>query len=190
MIWVPGTMPSPHHPPQPSYGQTTHESSQSKFRSVLQYLNTRTNVTFVIRRFRKWKLLSRVRLFVTPWTIQNSAGQNTGVGSLSLLQGVFPTQGLNTGLRHCRRILYQLSHQGSPEKIQNYEQLNHLEDSCTNTETANKENQCPYYVWGNYLSPWRQAMWPWVCRNYGKKATKLVCVGCFLSLSAKMNKSY
>ena len=113
MIWVPGTMPSPHHPPQPSYGQTTHESSQSKFRSVLQYLNTLTYVTFVIRRFRKWKLLSRVRLFVTPWTIQNSA-----VGSLSLLQGVFPTQGLNAGLPHCRQILYQLSHQGSPRILE------------------------------------------------------------------------
>ena len=45
-----------------------------------------------------------------PW---NSPGQNTGVGCLSLLQGIFPTQGLNPGLLHCRRILYQLSHQGS-----------------------------------------------------------------------------
>ena len=44
----------------------------------------------------------------------NSPGQNTGVGSLSLLQGIFPTQGSNPGLPHCRRILYQLSHQGSP----------------------------------------------------------------------------
>jgi len=35
-----------------------------------------------------------------------------GVGSLSLLQGIFPTQGMNPGLSHCRRILYQLSHQG------------------------------------------------------------------------------
>ena len=34
----------------------------------------------------------------------------TGVGSLSLLQGIFPTQGLNPGLPHCRQILYQLSH--------------------------------------------------------------------------------
>ena len=42
----------------------------------------------------------------------NSPGQNTGVGSLSLLQGIFPTQGLNPGLPHCRRILYQLSHKG------------------------------------------------------------------------------
>ena len=44
----------------------------------------------------------------------NSPGQNTGVGSLLLLQGIFPTQGLNSGLPHCRWILYQLSYQGSP----------------------------------------------------------------------------
>ena len=47
----------------------------------------------------------------SPW---NSPGQNTGVGSLSLLQGIFPTQGSNPGLLHCRWILYCLSHQGSP----------------------------------------------------------------------------
>ena len=47
----------------------------------------------------------------TPW---NSPGQNTGVGSLFLLQGIFPTQGSNSGLLHCRRILNQLSHKGSP----------------------------------------------------------------------------
>ena len=40
----------------------------------------------------------------------NSPGHNTGVGSLSLLQGIFPTQGLNSGFPHCRQILYQLSH--------------------------------------------------------------------------------
>ena len=44
----------------------------------------------------------------------NSPGQNTGVGSLSLLQGIFPTQGLNPGLLHCRLILYQLNYKGSP----------------------------------------------------------------------------
>ena len=58
----------------------------------------------------KWKLLSLVQLFVTP---RNSLGQNIGVGSLSLLQGVFPTQGSNPGLPHCRWILYQLIHKGS-----------------------------------------------------------------------------
>ena len=47
----------------------------------------------------------------SPW---NSPGQNTGVGSRSLLQGIFPTQGWNPGLPHCRGILYQLSHKGSP----------------------------------------------------------------------------
>ena len=41
--------------------------------------------------------------------------KNTGVGSLSLLQGIFPTQELNLGLLHCRQILYQLSYQGSPQ---------------------------------------------------------------------------
>ena len=46
-----------------------------------------------------------------PW---NSPGHNTGVDSLSFLQGIFPTQGLNPGFLHCRRILYQLSHKGSP----------------------------------------------------------------------------
>ena len=47
----------------------------------------------------------------SPW---NSPGQNTGVGSLSVLQGIFPTQESNPGLLHCRWILYQLSHKGSP----------------------------------------------------------------------------
>ena len=47
----------------------------------------------------------------SPW---NSSGQNTEVGSLSLLKGILPTQGSNPGLLHCRQILYQLSHQGSP----------------------------------------------------------------------------
>ena len=40
--------------------------------------------------------------------------QDTRVGCCALLQGIFPTQGLNPGLPHCRWILYQLSHQGSP----------------------------------------------------------------------------
>ena len=44
----------------------------------------------------------------------NSPGQNTGVGSLSLLQRIFSTQGLNPGLPHCKWILYQLSLKGSP----------------------------------------------------------------------------
>ena len=51
----------------------------------------------------------------SPW---NSPDQNTGAGSLSLLQGIFPTQGSNPGVPHCRRILYQLSHKGSPRILE------------------------------------------------------------------------
>ena len=50
------------------------------------------------------------RLF-SPW---NSPGERTGVGSHSLLQGIFPTQESNLCLLHCRQTLYHLSHQGSP----------------------------------------------------------------------------
>ena len=48
----------------------------------------------------------------SPW---NSPGQNTGVGSLFILQGIFPTQESNQGLLHGRQILYQLSYWGSPD---------------------------------------------------------------------------
>ena len=47
----------------------------------------------------------------SPW---DSPRQNTGVGSLSILQGIFPTMELNSGFLHCRWILYQLSYEGSP----------------------------------------------------------------------------
>ena len=47
-----------------------------------------------------------------PWDFP---GKNTGVGCHALLQGVFPTQGLNPGLLHCRQSLYGLSYQGSPQ---------------------------------------------------------------------------
>ena len=54
----------------------------------------------------KWKSLSRVWLFATSWTIEsrNSLGQNTGVGSLSLFQGIFPIQGSNPGLPYFRWV--------------------------------------------------------------------------------------
>ena len=53
------------------------------------------------------------------YSLWNSLGQNTGVGSLSLLQGIFPTQGPNPGILHHKQIPYQLSHQGSPEGLWN-----------------------------------------------------------------------
>ena len=67
----------------------------------------------------KWKgkSFSHVWLIAIPWTLVhqvlcpwNSPGKNTEVGCHSLLQGIFPTQGLNPGLPHCRRILYHLRH--------------------------------------------------------------------------------
>jgi len=54
----------------------------------------------------------------SPWDFP---GNSTGVDCHFLLQGIFPTQGSNPGLPHCRQMLYHLSHQGSPP----------LEKSCT-----------------------------------------------------------
>ena len=58
----------------------------------------------------------------SPWTDYTVHGilqaQNTGAGSLSLLQEIFPTQGLNPGLLHCRQILYQLNLKGSPRVLE------------------------------------------------------------------------
>ena len=55
---------------------------------------------------------------------QNSSGKNSGVGCHSLVQGIFPTQGSNPGLLHCRQILYHLSHQRSPEALEGEEKRN------------------------------------------------------------------
>ena len=51
-------------------------------------------------------------------SLRNSPGQNTAVDSLSLLQGIFSTQGSNSGLPHCWQILYQLNHKGSPRILE------------------------------------------------------------------------
>ena len=53
-----------------------------------------------------------------PHSSWNSPGQNTGVSSLSSLQGILPIQGSNPGLLHWRRILYQLSHKESPRLLE------------------------------------------------------------------------
>ena len=58
------------------------------------------------------ELWGKFKSLDSPW---NFPGQNTGVGSHSLFQGIFPTQGSNPGFPHCRQILYQLSHQESPK---------------------------------------------------------------------------
>ena len=58
------------------------------------------------------------QLCLTPCDPMNPPGKNTGVGCHALLQGVFPTQESNPGLPHCRWIIYQLSHQGSPRILE------------------------------------------------------------------------
>ena len=78
----------------------------------------------------KVKSVSRVRLFATPWTVEpgriflaslplawDFPGKNTGVGCHFHLQGIFPIQGSNPGLLHCRQTLSCLSHQGSPSVL-------------------------------------------------------------------------
>ena len=62
----------------------------------------------------KWKSFSHVRLFETSWTIQSMEFSRPEYwsGWPFPFQGIFPTQGSNPGLPHCRWILYQLSHQG------------------------------------------------------------------------------
>ena len=65
-----------------------------------------------------------------PW---NSPSKNAGVGSHSLLQGIFPTQRPNPGLLHCRQTLYHLSHQGSPYKC--YYRINFWKGDCLGQKT-------------------------------------------------------
>ena len=60
----------------------------------------------------------------------NPPGENTGAGAccLALLQRIFPTQGANPGLPHCRMIFYHLCHQGNPNKVM--EDLNNAVNPC------------------------------------------------------------
>ena len=92
-------------------------SSRTRDRTRVSYIAgrffiiwTNTETQMILWKW-KWKLL---QFFAT----QNSPGQNTGVGSLSLLQGIFPILGSNPGLLHCRQILYQLSHKGNPRILE------------------------------------------------------------------------
>ena len=80
------------------------EMSMNKI-NFLSYVEERTVV--VVKVAQSCPTLRPHGLY-SPW---NSPGQNTGVGSLSLLRGIFPSQGSNPGLPRCRRIL---SHKGSP----------------------------------------------------------------------------
>ena len=89
----------------------------------------------------------------SPW---NSPGQNTGVGSHSILQGIFPTQGSNPGLPDCRSILYQLSHQESPRHFY----------------------LCPTLVYGTFLVlNFCWALIDWAPINYTETLVLMVTLG-------------
>ena len=117
-----------------------------------------------------------------PW---NSPGQNAGVGSLSLLQGVFPTQGSDPGLPHCRQILYQLSHKGRHKEdvvhIYNGTQLSHKKEK-NNAICYNMDGTRDYHTKWSKLDRERQIsygtayMWnlqKWYKWTYLQKRNKL-----------------
>ena len=66
----------------------------------------------------KMKITQLCLTLCDPMDYASHTGQNIGVGNHSLLQGIFPTQGLDPDLLPCRQILYQLSHQGSPRILE------------------------------------------------------------------------
>ena len=84
------------------------------------YVCFQSSLSFSLTFLQPVKLLSRVRLcdhmeptrLLHPW---NFPGKSPGVDCHFLLQGIFPIQGSNPGLQHCRQMLYCLSYRGSPK---------------------------------------------------------------------------
>ena len=73
----------------------------------------RTQVSYIAGGFFTSWATRKVQYFFKPPFLVWGGAKNTGVGCHSLLQEIFPTQGLNPGIPHCRQTLYRLSHQGS-----------------------------------------------------------------------------
>ena len=111
----------------------------------------------------------------------NSPGQNIRVGSHSILQEIFPTQGLNPGLPHCRQILCQLSHQGSPEYIVKQ----HVSRGWHTCGISHKKKKTKFYlvsitvIWG-FLILWKLTL---------EMYSRLLIVTCKI-LSALMGMKY
>ena len=100
--------------------KTAHESKSQDTRNSLEGKCWLRGITVIIKLISKSESHSVVSDSLGPYGLHspwNSPGQNTGVGSYFLPKGIFPTQRLNPGLSHCRRILYHLSQQGSPKLI-------------------------------------------------------------------------
>ena len=107
----------------------------------------------------EWKVTQsdslRPRGLYSSW---NSPGQKSGMGSCSLLQGIFPIQGSDPGLPHCMQILYQLSHQGSPFSSIQFShsvmsnslrphELQHARPPCSSPTRGVYSNSCPLSRW-------------------------------------------
>ena len=136
----------------------------------------------------KWKSLSCVQLFVTHglYSPCNSPGQKTGVGSLSLLQEIFPTQGSNSGFPHCRRdslpeffsIDYNF-HLGSQGQLLKIPKIKNRE-ACRGWRAAGRESHSLFLgtgsasFWGWVTSSLNSWSWWWTgrpgcCDSWGRK---------------------
>ena len=116
----------------------------------------------------------------SPW---HSPGQNTGVGSLSFLQWIFPAQGSNPGLPHCRQILYQLSHQGSSRIL---EWVAYPFSSRSSWPRNRTGASC---IAGGFFTNWaiREVPWPLclgpICRREERQGAHLLALCLFLPLA-------
>ena len=118
-----------------------------------------------------------------PW---NSPGQNTGVGSLSRLQRIFPTQGLNPGLLHCRWILYQLSHKGSPRILEWV--LSHV--SCVQLcNLWSPPGSSVHGILQARIQEWLPCLLPWDFPDPGIEPRSLTLADVFFTTSATWEAS-
>ena len=89
-----------------------------------------------------------------------SPGKKTGGGSHSLLQGTFPTQGTNSGLQHCKQLLYHLCHWGAECVM---EPLMHFNLPYTLVNLVKSHLKCAFLLKFSYVTPfWEDAgiWWP------------------------------
>ena len=104
----------------------------------------------------------------------DSPGQNTGVGTLSLLQGIFPTQVSNPGLPHCRRILYHLSHKESPAHQYTLKGKTTVISAITCSSFPNLFSLFLYFL--NFGLLWGQSTRRLGAKRYRKVLTCMVCL--------------
>ena len=108
-----------------------------------------SKVIIHIWKWKKVKSLSHARLFVTPWIVActkllrpwDFQGKSAGVSCQFLLQEIFPTQGSNSGLSHCRQMLYCLSHQERWIVLQTKQKLKEFITTKSGLQETLKENR-------------------------------------------------